>query len=186
MPQQKILLGRTSPATWVVGGDTQGHHRRVSCHTPSTPPTGWERMLTGADGSMTPLESATTPLGSCWGWRLPWAPGWCPSVPCGTWQGCAPGQCSYAWRRGTRSARIHRSLGSRQSSTSGCLGSTPGWVDLVTSKHVLLINFATECRPSTTHQASRSPNSTTEPQSALVMIGPWGGLAPPRLTNRWR
>ena len=51
---------------------------------PSTPPTGWKQMPTGATG------------------------------PCGTWQGCGPGQLSYAWRRGTRSARIHRSLGSRQ------------------------------------------------------------------------
>ena len=34
---------------------------------------------------------------------MPWAPGWCPSVPCGTWQGCGPGQRSYAWR----TARAH-------------------------------------------------------------------------------
>ena len=63
----KNLARKDFTGQWVVGGDTQGHHRRVSCHTPSTPPTGWERMLTGADGSMTPLESATTPPGKLWG-----------------------------------------------------------------------------------------------------------------------
>ena len=119
-------LARKDPTGHVGGGDTQSHYRRVSYHTPQHPPTGWERMLTGADGSMTPLESATTPPGKLLGVavanHLPWAPGWCPSVPCGTWQGCGPGQRSYAWRRGTRSARIHRSLGSRQSSTNGLRG----------------------------------------------------------------
>ena len=83
-------------------------------------------MLTGADGAGNPLGLVAGPPRTPLGVAVTMGTGWCPLVPAHTWQGWgvvsrAGTTCPSEHPPGTYMG-VHRTLGSRQLSTSGLRG----------------------------------------------------------------
>ena len=96
--------------------------RRVT----TTPPACGGHMLTGADGAGNPLGLVAGPPRTPLGVAVTMGTGWCPLVPAHTWQGWgvvsrAGTTCPSEHPPGTYMG-VHRTLGSRQLSTSGLRG----------------------------------------------------------------